>query len=90
MSEKEIVDCTAGDGQLDCSEVAARLDDFVDREMTADELEDMRHHLERCIHCTDKHDEKASFVAEVKAKLRRIEAPPALRSRLASILAEEG
>lgn len=68
--------------RLDCREAVARLDDYVDRELGPEEVERVRTHLECCTHCAGVYAFEAGILSELKAKLRRIAAPPDLMKRI--------
>ncbi len=71
---------------LACAQVVARLDDFVDRELSALEMQLVREHLEVCDHCARAHRFEAMVVRSIKQRLRRIEIPAELRARLLAAL----
>jgi anti-sigma factor (TIGR02949 family) len=71
-----------------CEEMFRRLDDYVDRELPADELEQAREHLEACATCAGEYAFEASVVREVRARLARVEAPAALVAAIRTRLGE--
>lgn len=73
--------------RLSCEEVFSRLDDFLDRELTAEEMRLVEEHLETCAACASEHRFERQVVDSVRAKLQRIELPDTLRR---SILARLG
>jgi anti-sigma factor (TIGR02949 family) len=75
--------------RLTCEEVFSRLDDFLDRELTADEIRLVEQHLATCAACASEYRFEASVLEGVKAKLRRIRVPDALRARILRRLGEE-
>jgi anti-sigma factor (TIGR02949 family) len=75
---------------LNCQDAVRRLDDFVDRELDAEELTQVQHHLEHCSHCAAAFAFEASLLAELKQKLRRIAAPPQLLQRILERLDQGG
>ncbi|MFN0179676.1 MAG: anti-sigma factor family protein [Gemmatimonadales bacterium] len=80
---------TAGGTPLTCEEVFRRLDDYLDRELTEAEMERVTVHLETCAQCAQEHRFEARVIAEVKAKLGRINAPDLLVRRIATALEAE-
>ena len=72
---------------LTCEETFRRLDDYVDRELSAEEMRMVEEHLRACAICAGEYAFEASVIAEVRAKLRRIEAPPDLLRRISGRLA---
>ena len=75
-----------------CEEAFRRLDDFLDRELSAGETELVHEHLEICAGCAREFRFEASVLRGVRAKLRQIEVtlPPGLRDRVLRALAAEG
>ncbi|MFQ5889498.1 MAG: anti-sigma factor family protein [Gemmatimonadota bacterium] len=71
-----------------CREVFRRLDDFVDRELSPGEVRLVEDHLERCAACASEYRFEASVVAELRAKIRRIQVPEDLMARISRKLAE--
>ena len=55
-------------------------------ELTADEAEAVRAHLEKCQHCAEVFEFDAAVVRCLKAKLSRIDLPPDLMAQLTSRL----
>jgi anti-sigma factor RsiW len=54
------------------------LDDYVDRELSADEQHEVERHLERCDRCLGGFRFEAGVLDELKAKLRRVKVPDCL------------
>ena len=71
-----------------CEEVVRRLDDYVDRELSAREMQLMRAHIETCAACAQEHAFAVATLRTLKAKLRRIEVPRDLMAHIALRLAE--
>ena len=72
-----------------CEEMFRRLDDYLDRELRPDEMKLVREHLETCAACATEYSFEASVLTEVRAKLRRIAAPPELATKLTRLLEAE-
>ena len=72
-----------------CEEAFRRLDDYVDRELTAEEMRRVEEHLETCAACAREFAFEASVIAHVRVRLHRIDAPGALRDRIARMLESE-
>jgi anti-sigma factor (TIGR02949 family) len=75
--------------QLDrtnCEEAFRRLDDFLDRQLSPDEMRTIEEHLEVCAWCTREFNFEASVLHGVKRKLRHLAAPPDLVSKILSRL----
>jgi len=75
--------------RLTCEEVFERLDDYLDRELTADQMRLVREHLETCAVCASEHRFEASVITGVREKLSRIAVPEGLRARISALLAKE-
>jgi anti-sigma factor (TIGR02949 family) len=73
----------------ECADVFARLDDYLDRELTGAEMERVREHLEACAACAREHRFEAGILDGIKAKLRHLQAPDALVRRVTKLLDEE-
>jgi anti-sigma factor (TIGR02949 family) len=69
-----------------CEEAFRRLDDFLDRRLTLEETRLVEEHLQICAACTREFAFESSVVNTVRRKLRQLEAPPDLLSRLLSQL----
>jgi anti-sigma factor (TIGR02949 family) len=76
-----------------CEEAFRRMDEYLDRELAPDEAARVRVHLETCAACASEYMFEESVLLTVKAKLRRVDIPPALRTRierrLASVIHEK-
>jgi anti-sigma factor (TIGR02949 family) len=76
-----------------CEETFRRLDDYLDRELTPDEMRVIQDHLRECAACSREFVFEASIIQAVRGKLRRLDAPPALLNRISreiSRAVEEG
>ena len=74
--------------QLTCEETFRRLDDFLDRELSADECRLVQEHLEICNICAKEFNFEASVWTEVRAKLQHTVVPPNLREKISLLLKE--
>lgn len=72
-----------------CEEAFRRLDDYLDRELSAEEMAMVREHLETCAACTREFTFEASLLSAVRRKLRRIDLPPTLLDRINRQLGQE-
>jgi anti-sigma factor (TIGR02949 family) len=70
-----------------CEEMVRRLDDYVDRELTAEEMRLAREHLETCAACAKELAFEAGVLVDLKSKLRRIDLPQSLVDRVAMTIA---
>jgi anti-sigma factor (TIGR02949 family) len=69
-----------------CEQVFARLDDFVDRELSAEEMRLVQEHLDTCAQCAGEHRFETAVIQGVKSKLGRIDVAPTLLARIAARL----
>jgi anti-sigma factor (TIGR02949 family) len=72
-----------------CEDVFRRLDDFVDRELSPEQMARIRAHLEICAQCASEYRFEESLLRQVRQKLRRIDVPADLRKKITTILARE-
>ncbi len=72
--------------RMTCEEAFRRLDDFMDRELRAEEMRQIHEHLAICAQCTREFNFEISVVNGVRNKLSRIAAPPNLLARVAASL----
>ena len=77
--------------QLDrysCEEVFRRFDDYLDRELTAEEIELVEEHMAVCERCAREYRFEESVLRNVRAKLHRLAALPDLLGRISRALSE--
>jgi anti-sigma factor (TIGR02949 family) len=72
--------------RTNCEEAFRRLNDFLDRRMTPADLKIMEEHLEICAWCAREFNFEASVLHGVKRKVRQLEAPEDLVSKILSRL----
>lgn len=65
---------------LTCTEVFNRLDDYLDRNLSAEEVALVARHLDDCAVCAREYRFEASVLECLKTRLRRIDIPPHLLS----------
>lgn len=70
-----------------CEEVFQRLNDYLDRELSAAEMELVRQHLDICVQCASEYAFEAGILDTLKAKLRRIDLPRSVTDKVEAILA---
>jgi anti-sigma factor (TIGR02949 family) len=70
-----------------CEEAFRRLDDFLDRELSPDEMELVQQHLAICEGCAREFSFEASILANVRDKLRQVELPPGLAALVQQVAA---
>lgn len=69
-----------------CEETFRRLDDYLDRRLTPEETRLVEEHLQTCAACTREFAFEASVLTGVRRKLRHLQAPADLLSRVLSQL----
>jgi anti-sigma factor (TIGR02949 family) len=72
--------------RTNCEEAFRRLDDFLDRRLSQDEMRVIEEHLAICAWCAREFNFEASVLHGVKDRLRHLAAPPDLLSRVLSQL----
>jgi mycothiol system anti-sigma-R factor len=65
-----------------CEDVFQRLDDYLDRELTAEEARLVREHLETCAACAGEYRFEESLLRSLRYKLQHIDVPEDLAARL--------
>ncbi len=70
-----------------CEEVFQRLDDYLDRELSAEEMDMVRAHFDDCVMCASEHRFERHLLDGVKEKVRRIAAPRDLLARVQAAIA---
>jgi anti-sigma factor (TIGR02949 family) len=70
-----------------CHEAVQRLDDYVDRELSEDEMRRVRKHLETCEACAAHFQTEEQLLQQVREKVRRIAVPGDLLQRIHERLA---
>jgi anti-sigma factor (TIGR02949 family) len=74
---------------IDCREAAARLQDYLKRELTPELADEVRDHLVRCRGCFDHAEFEETLVRLMEARARRECCPGALRERIRDLLRAE-
>ena len=72
-----------------CEEAFRRLDDYLDHELSAEEMELVREHLEICAGCAREFNFERSVIEGVEEKLQQIELPDTLQSRILKLLNDQ-
>jgi anti-sigma factor (TIGR02949 family) len=72
--------------RLSCEETFRRLDDYLDRELSAEEMRMVRDHLEICAVCATEFGFERAVIDRVRQKLARIDVSPDLKRRIALAL----
>jgi mycothiol system anti-sigma-R factor len=71
---------------MNCDGCLEKLGRYVDRELTDQELAEVRSHLERCPPCEERYQLQAGLKRLVKLCCDQGTAPPQLREKLVQIL----
>jgi len=65
-----------------CEEALRRLEDFLDRELTPEEMRRVQAHLDTCAACTGQFQFEGQLLDRLREKLRRTSLPPDLRDKI--------
>ena len=76
--------------RISCSDMVLRLDDFVDRALSPEDLELVEEHLTECVKCAEKFHFETSLVASLRDRLSRIAAPEELLRGIRRRLGDAG
>jgi Putative zinc-finger len=69
-----------------CELVLRRLDDYLDRELSATEMDVVTEHLEQCLQCAMAFSREEDLLQAIRAKLRRLAVPAGLFARVSDVL----
>ena len=69
-------------GHLNCKDCVDRLGDFVDRELSSEDIAAVEQHLEECFGCSREFRFEGAVLESIKVTLRRVQAPPSLMDRI--------
>jgi anti-sigma factor (TIGR02949 family) len=75
--------------RVTCEDAFRKIDDYLDRELSDEELARIGGHLEICAACASEFEFERSVLEGVRAKLRRVAAPSDLLSKISGLIAEE-
>jgi anti-sigma factor (TIGR02949 family) len=70
-------------------EVLARLEDFLDRELTDEEMHMVRRHLAACEDCASEYAFESRLLEELRERLSRLAVPADLVRRVTTAIAQE-
>lgn len=73
---------------FDCAEAFARLDDYLDRELSPEEMDRVREHLEVCAVCAAEFRFEARVLEVLKTRIASLRAPDGLRGRVELAVAQ--
>ena len=72
-----------------CEEAFRRLDDYLDHELSAEEMTLVREHLEICAGCAREFNFERSVLQGVEEKLQQIDLPDNLQGRILRLLKDQ-
>jgi anti-sigma factor (TIGR02949 family) len=72
----------------DCEHVIERINDFLDRELSAEEMALVQAHLDTCEHCASAYAFESRVLDELKGKLRRIDLPQSVLDKVRKTLSD--
>jgi anti-sigma factor (TIGR02949 family) len=79
------------EAEASCEAILRRLDDYIDRELSPEEMRAVEAHIAECLRCADRYRFELSLMRGIRSRLRRLGLPGALvariRVRLASVRA---
>ncbi len=75
---------------LNCKKTVEQLYPYLDRELTAQELEDVRAHLDHCPPCAKYFAYESGMLRFVSDACRSVEAPASLRAKILSARSSVG
>jgi anti-sigma factor (TIGR02949 family) len=73
------IDCRA---DIKCRETHARIHRYLDRDLTPDEMAEVRAHLERCPDCAKHFRFEHGVITTVGSICRKVQAPPTLVAKV--------
>jgi anti-sigma factor (TIGR02949 family) len=71
-----------GEIQAACEAILQRLDDYLDRELSAEDVLMVERHLEECFDCASQYRFEIRLIHDIRARLRRIALPGDLMTRI--------
>jgi anti-sigma factor (TIGR02949 family) len=71
-----------------CQDTFGRLNDYLDRELTPEEMRLVEEHLAVCAYCVLEFAFEANVLREVRSKLQAIQAPEGLLGKVMGALAQ--
>ncbi len=74
---------------LRCEDAFRQLDDYLDGALSPEEMRLVEEHLAECDQCTDEYGFERSLIEHIREKLRGLDMPEGLRTRISERLREE-
>jgi anti-sigma factor (TIGR02949 family) len=78
----------SGRSRFTCEEMFRRLDDYLDHELTPEEMRKAEAHLAECAQCASEHRFERGVLDAVRSKVQRLQVPPDLASNVFRRLAD--
>ena len=72
-----------------CEEAFRRLDDYLDHELSTEEMTLVREHLEICAGCAREFNFERSVIEGVEEKLQQIDLPDSLQVKILRLLKDQ-
>jgi anti-sigma factor (TIGR02949 family) len=73
-------------GKCSCQEAFEKLDDFLCRELTPEDIQRLESHLCECFHCAEAFKAEGRLHECIKRKIEKIAMPPDLAQRVRAAL----
>jgi anti-sigma factor (TIGR02949 family) len=61
--------------QRTCDAILRQLDDYIDRELSPDDMRVVERHIEQCLRCADLCRFEISLVQQIRTRLRQVRLP---------------
>ncbi len=74
-------------GRYMCEHVFSLLDDYLDRELTSEQIVKVQEHLKTCQECAGEYQFEAQIIRSVREKIAKIDLPASLLERVTKALA---
>jgi anti-sigma factor (TIGR02949 family) len=74
---------------LSCQETFRRLDDYLDRELSAQDMVAVEAHLRACAICAPEFEVERELLDAIRARLTRLRVPEELKARISALLDRE-
>ena len=71
-----------------CEDAFNKLDDFLDRELSPEEIKLVQKHLDKCTQCAEAYDFEGSMLQCVRRKIEHLDLPSELLNRISKALDE--
>lgn len=65
-----------------CAEAFRKLDDYVDRQLSAEETRLLEQHLAVCVRCATEYKFEQQMIDQIRQKLRHVELPEGLVGKI--------